>query len=91
MGNRTPQQTGPILKQNLNKARDVPDADAPALWEQRTLNRVLESGGDQLPDRSRLIVEAPDELLREEGLEGFTIRAVLKKTGLSRRAIAAPP
>jgi AcrR family transcriptional regulator len=36
--------------------------------------------------RSQQIVEAAYELLAEEGLEGLTIRAVLKKTGLSRRA-----
>lgn len=32
------------------------------------------------------IVAAADELLTEEGLEGLTIRAVLKRTGLARRA-----
>lgn len=37
-------------------------------------------------DRSRQIVAAAYDLLEEEGLEGLTIRAVLKKTGLSRRA-----
>jgi len=36
--------------------------------------------------RSQQIVEAAYELLAEKGLEGLTIRAVLKKTGLSRRA-----
>jgi AcrR family transcriptional regulator len=36
--------------------------------------------------RTQQIVEAAYELLAEEGLEGLTIRAVLKKTGLSRRA-----
>jgi AcrR family transcriptional regulator len=36
--------------------------------------------------RSQQIVAAAYELLAEEGLEGLTIRAVLKKTGLSRRA-----
>lgn len=37
-------------------------------------------------DRERQIVKAAYELLDEEGLEGLTIRAVLKRTGLSRRA-----
>ena len=37
-------------------------------------------------DRSRQIVDAAYDLLEDEGLEGLTIRAVLKKTGLSRRA-----
>lgn len=37
-------------------------------------------------DRERQLVEAAYELLEEEGLEGLTIRAVLKRTGLARRA-----
>ncbi|HTH29462.1 MAG TPA: TetR/AcrR family transcriptional regulator [Sphingobium sp.] len=37
-------------------------------------------------DRARQIIGAAHELLRDEGLEGVTIRAVLKKTGLARRA-----
>jgi AcrR family transcriptional regulator len=60
--------------------------DAPACWEERTANRVLETGRDQLLERSRKIVQAAYELLEEQGLEGLTIRAVLKRTGLSRRA-----
>jgi AcrR family transcriptional regulator len=42
--------------------------------------------GDSMLERSRLIVDAAYALLDEEGLEGLTIRAVLKRTGLSRRA-----
>src|SRR5271165_2383063 len=60
--------------------------DAPAPWEERSRNRVLEIGGDQLLERSRRIVEAAYDLLDEGGLQGLTIRAVLEKTGLSRRA-----
>ena len=37
-------------------------------------------------DRTRQLVEAAYELLAEEGLEGLTIRAVLARTGLARRA-----
>ncbi|MCB2076391.1 MAG: TetR/AcrR family transcriptional regulator [Novosphingobium sp.] len=37
-------------------------------------------------DRARLIVSAADELICEGGLEGLTIRAVLARTGLARRA-----
>lgn len=37
-------------------------------------------------DRNRLIVSAADELICEGGLEGLTIRAVLARTGLARRA-----
>lgn len=36
--------------------------------------------------RTRLIVDAAYELLEQGGLEGLTIRAVLTRTGLSRRA-----
>jgi AcrR family transcriptional regulator len=56
------------------------------LWELRSGNRVLESRRDQILERSRQIVEAAYVLLEEEGLEGLTIRAVLTRTGLSRRA-----
>lgn len=41
---------------------------------------------DAILDRSRQIVDAAYELLDQDGLEGLTIRAVLKRTGLSRRA-----
>lgn len=37
-------------------------------------------------ERGRQIVAAAFDLLEEEGLEGLTIRAVLKRTGLARRA-----
>jgi len=62
------------------------DVELPSRWEERSQNRVLEIGRDQLLERSRRIVEAAYALLDEEGLEGLTIRAVLEKTGLSRRA-----
>ena len=55
-------------------------------WEQRATYRVIEARRDQILERSRQIVEAAYELLEEKGLEGLTIRAVLKRTGLSRRA-----
>lgn len=38
------------------------------------------------PDRFRSLVAAADSLLDEGGLEGLTIRAVLARTGLARRA-----
>ena len=59
--------------------------DSVLTWEERSVRRVVESGREQLLERSRKIVEAAYELL-EEGLEELTIRAVLAKTGLSRRA-----
>jgi AcrR family transcriptional regulator len=63
-----------------------PDIDAPPRWEERSRDRVLEVSRDQILERSRRIVEAAYELLDEQGLEGLTIRAVLERTGLSRRA-----
>ena len=59
---------------------------SPARWELRSTQRVLEVGHDQILERSRKIVEAAYELIDEAGLEGLTIRAVLTRTGLSRRA-----
>jgi AcrR family transcriptional regulator len=38
------------------------------------------------PDRIQQIVDAAYELLDEAGIDGLTIRALLKRTGLSRRA-----
>src|SRR5579862_562914 len=61
-------------------------SEPPAHWEDRSASRVLETGRDQILERSRRIVDAAYELLEEQGLDGLTIRAVLKKTGLSRRA-----
>ncbi len=58
----------------------------PANWEQRSVQRVLDVDNDPVLERSRKIVEAAYELLDEAGLEGLTIRAVLTRTGLSRRA-----
>lgn len=57
-----------------------------ARWEERATNRLLEGRRDRILERSRQIVDAAYELLEEKGLEGLTIRAVLKRTGLSRRA-----
>lgn len=41
---------------------------------------------DEASDRARQIMLAAYELLDEDGLEGLTIRAVLARTGLARRA-----
>src|ERR1700720_3797553 len=64
----------------------APHRDPPARWEERSANRVFQTGRDQILERSRKLVDAGYELLEEQGLEGLTIRAVLKRTGLSRRA-----
>lgn len=71
---------------NLSQSHVAQAADTPARWEERSAQRVLEAGRDQILDRSRKIVEAAYDLLEEGGLEGLTIRAVLSKTGLARRA-----
>lgn len=63
---------------------ESPPADAPE-WEERSVQRVVDTGRDQLLDRSRKIVDAAYELL-DDGLDELTIRAVLARTGLSRRA-----
>jgi AcrR family transcriptional regulator len=68
------------------QASAPPQSDTPARWEERSAHRVLETGRDQILERSRKLVDAAYELLEEQGLEGLTIRAVLKRTGLSRRA-----
>src|SRR5215813_8973966 len=81
-----------MVKMSMNTS-DMPPVverssqpDAPLRWEERSASRVLETGRDQILDRSRKIVEAAYVLLEEQGLEGLTIRAVLKRTRLSRRA-----
>lgn len=42
--------------------------------------------GDNPRDRTLMLVDAAYQLLEADGLEGLTIRAVLKRTGLARRA-----
>lgn len=68
------------------KSSPLDPSNSPAQWEDRTAQRVMEGGRDQILERSRRIVAAAYQLLEESGLEGLTIRAVLDKTGLSRRA-----
>lgn len=75
----------PIISKSHRPAIKVP-FDTPAHWEERSTSRVVESGRDQILERSRKIVEAATQILIEEGMDGLTIRAVLKKSGLSRRA-----
>jgi len=74
---------------SVSKARETgktATAETPAHWEKRSAARVLDIGRDQILERSRRIVEAAYLLLEQDGLDGLTIRSVLKKTGLSRRA-----
>jgi AcrR family transcriptional regulator len=56
--------------------------DARPAWEQRSLDRV----GRQALQRSHEIVEAARELVAEGGLEAVTLRPLLERSGLSRRA-----
>ncbi|WP_317929691.1 helix-turn-helix domain-containing protein [Halioxenophilus sp. WMMB6] len=55
-------------------------------WELRTIKRTQPQVKDEFLALSRAIVHAAYDLLEEKGLEGLTIRAVLTKTGLARRA-----
>lgn len=54
--------------------------------EALVLTRSLDSDADEACLRRRRIIDAANELLEDEGLEGLTIRAMLKRTGLARRA-----
>ncbi|MCE7797066.1 TetR/AcrR family transcriptional regulator [Sphingobium sufflavum] len=47
---------------------------------------MLDAAADLAGDRSLRMIDAAYDLLEEAGLEGLTIRAVLTRTGLSRRA-----
>lgn len=47
---------------------------------------LTSAGKDGERDRTRILLNAAYELLDEQGLEGLTIRAVLSRTGLARRA-----
>jgi AcrR family transcriptional regulator len=68
------------------RSANAPASETPARWEERSASRVLETSRDHVLERSRKIVEAAYELLDKEGLEGLTIRSVLNRTSLSRRA-----
>lgn len=57
-----------------------------AHWEDRAADRVLSTSRDQLLERSRHIVEVAYHLVSEAGLEALTMRTLLDRTGLSRRA-----
>jgi AcrR family transcriptional regulator len=57
-----------------------------ARWEERSVSRVLRSGRERVLARSRRFVRAAQEILAASGFEGLTVRAVLDRTSLSRRA-----
>jgi len=56
--------------------------DSRTAWEQRSLDRV----GREALQRSHEIIEAARELVAEGGLEAVTLRPLLERSGLSRRA-----
>jgi AcrR family transcriptional regulator len=62
------------------------DPGSQARRNERSASRVLEAAPERRLDRSRRIALAAGELLSAHGLEGLTLRAVLERTGLSRRA-----
>jgi AcrR family transcriptional regulator len=79
-------KSDPSASTSSDRCASTSHIGAQARWEERSTSRVLEVRRDQILERSRQIVDAAYQLLEEKGLEGLTIRAVLKKTRLSRRA-----
>jgi AcrR family transcriptional regulator len=61
-------------------------AREPARWEERSVSRVLSAGRERVLARSRRFVRAAGQILAESGYEALTVRAVLDRTALSRRA-----
>ena len=70
-----------MVKKTLKAVR-LPNSRRP----ERSGNRGSVTDVGLILERSRSIVAGAYALLDKEGLEGLTIRAVLDKTGLSRRA-----
>jgi AcrR family transcriptional regulator len=56
--------------------------DRRPVWERRSVERL----GREALERSRDIVQAARELVAEGGLEAVTLRPLLERSGLSRRA-----
>jgi AcrR family transcriptional regulator len=67
-------------------ARRAASAQTPPRWEERSVSRALGAGRERVLARSRRFVAAAREILAEAGFEGLTVRAVLDRTRLSRRA-----
>lgn len=55
-------------------------------WEARALDQVLRDGRERVLSRSRKFVEAGTTIVSENGIDGLTLRKLLQRTGLSRRA-----
>jgi len=68
--------TAALAARNCGPMQPLPDNPA----------QILNPGSGDETDRTQQIVAAAYDLLDESGLEGLTIRAVLARTGLARRA-----
>ena len=66
----------------MTKAQALRHDDRRTAWERRSLDRL---GGHAL-ERSQRIIRAAHELVAEGGLEAVSLRSLLEKSGLSRRA-----
>lgn len=66
----------------MGRTDPEPHPKALPAWQKRSLERV----GHQVLQRSTQIVEAARELVATGGLEAVTLRPLLGKSGLSRRA-----
>jgi AcrR family transcriptional regulator len=66
----------------MGRSEGLREEDSRPAWEQRSLDRV----GRQALRRSHEIIEAARELVAEGGLEAVTLRPLLERSGLSRRA-----
>jgi len=55
-------------------------------WEERSVNRALETSRRRAAERSRRIVNAAVEIIEKDGPDGLTVQAVIARTGLSLRA-----
>lgn len=62
------------------------DTNGNAAWEARSTARVLDAARSRTLRRSRRLVDAAQEILQREGLEGLTVQAVVERAGLSLRA-----
>jgi AcrR family transcriptional regulator len=71
-----------VMVSAMARSGSVDESEPRPAWEQRSLDRV----GQQALQRSHKIIEAARELVAEGGLEAVTLRPLLDKSGLSRRA-----
>lgn len=55
-------------------------------WEERSVDRALESSRRRAAARSRRFVKAALEIIEKDGLERLTVHAVIARAGLSLRA-----